>query len=111
MRLPFVLLLVVGCQNMNVGDAIGAGNLAITTTAQTITAECGNTQPGGECLPGRMITTLEKEQFKERLSEATQALDDAENAYSAGRNATRFLNAANAILSSIKVSLARRGIE
>ena len=115
-RVPQIFLLIVGlllgaCQTLDVGDAIGASALAVTTTARAVTAECGNTQPDGPCQPESWISTSDKQSLKERLRAARDAIHAAEDAYVNGRDAAGFLGTANALLSGVRQFLTTRGIE
>ena len=103
-------LALAGCVGLN--NAIGAGALTISGAAKIIRLECGNTVPDGPCLPGRAITTDEKQGLKEDLQKAQVALQEAAALNQLGKSnqAAGKLSQSRAILDAVEKLLIERGI-
>ena len=105
------LLLLPGCANLSNG--IGAAYISIESMAQTITAECGNTVPGGECTADSLLTRSDVDGFKEDLQEAKMAVDSANVIYNTGNasGAANELQVAQNVLATIRSILTSKGVE
>ena len=106
-----LVLSLAGCKSAN--EVIGYGAMGVTTAAELITRECGNTVPGGDCLTTSKITTTEKNEMKIRLQQTQVYLSESARYARMGDNGSSqtALEHADAILAAIEAILIQRGIE
>lgn len=75
-------LMLSGCESLGIArpsvdspsDAVVVAAANITTVATEVHRACGNEEPGGPCLPGALIDTETKDEMRDRLQEALDAL-------------------------------------
>lgn len=74
--LTLFLVLVTGCATVerpevdSLSDAIATKASEIESVATQVHILCGNTEPGGDCLPGAVLDTDTKNDLRDRLQEA-----------------------------------------
>lgn len=104
---------IAGCVSPNLQQIIDHSNLAVTTIAQTVKDECGNTVPDGPCVSTSLIGTAEKNNIKTTLQSTGESLDLASVALVRGdnENAANRLQAAQEIIRRLQQMLEARGIE
>lgn len=107
--------ILTGCatdrpQIHNPSDAIAKTASEIESVATEVQRACGNTEPGGECLPLSPISTADKDALRDRLQDAQDALVLANSALVAHDMADvdSRLKQAEIILLLIRNELARR---
>lgn len=108
------ILLLSGCGSLGIrsfGDALGAAYLTIDTVADAVWQECQNAVSDGPCVPESAISTEDKQQAKQLLTDALMLVDEARILYVAGSVdlAGDRLLAANAILDAVEQLLIARG--
>ena len=72
--IPAFIFALSGCATLN--NATGAAALGIKTLAETTREECGAKSPA-PCLPESAISTEDRDEIKEALTEAQMYLEDA----------------------------------
>lgn len=110
--LGFVLA-CASCATPTLTNTIDYSNVTITSIAETVLEECGNTVPDGECLPTSLITTEEKSGIKADLRTVAEMLDLAEISRLRGDidgSAARIETARN-LLAYVEQFLRSRGVE
>ena len=107
------VLIFSGCASPTLTRSIDYSNITITSIAETVREECGNTVPDGDCLPTSLITTDEKNGIKADLLRAAETLDLAEIARIRGDadTAANRIDAARLLLSQVRQYLEERGVE
>lgn len=108
-----ILLFAQGCSTVNLANSIGFAQVSIETMAETIQQECGNAEPGGDCLPTSLLDRGDVDSMKVDLQLAKDAVDDANRVYNAGdaAGAADHLQAAQAILATLRTALEVRGVQ
>ncbi len=94
----------------SVADAIIVSSADIESAAQTVQNLCGNTEPGGPCAAGSLISTTSKNSYKRQLQDALDGVKTANRLLAAG-NATAAgnrLDQVDAIVLALTAELARR---
>jgi hypothetical protein len=71
-----VLGLVVGCAGT--ANSIGGSYLAIETVADTTYEVCGNTEPGGPCRPGSLLSRADVDEIRGMLQQAQDLTNEAD---------------------------------
>lgn len=106
-------LVLSGCAGANVNTILGGAYAAQTTLAKAVLAECGNTVPGGDCLPESAISTADKESVKAGLAVADAYTDEARLLVTAGSvdEALTLLERATKILDQLEQILIARGVQ
>lgn len=91
-------------------DAIVVTAADIESVSDQVREACGNTEPGGQCVPGSLISTSQKASWKDRLQEAQNSLVLANRALAVADNSTADtrLAAAESILRIVRAELAQR---
>lgn len=94
----------------SVSDAIIVTATDIEIAASQVRELCGNTEPGGPCLPGALISTDTKNRLKDQLQSGLDAVSLANRSLAANNaaEAGTKLDQAEAILRVIQAELARR---
>lgn len=119
MKRSFLGMVVLGCLILllnactNLSNGIGAAYVSIETMAETIQMECGNAVPGGPCVSTSMLDRGDVDSMKVDLQRAKDAVDDANRIYNSGDSqaAVGQLEAAQAVLASLRAALEIRGVE
>jgi hypothetical protein len=109
----FGVLALAGCSNLNVNDVIGGAYEAQRVIAESIADECGNSTPGGPCVPGSAISTEDKAIARSSLDLAdryTDAAFELAKAGKAGESLTVLQRASN-VLDQLEQFVIQRGIE
>lgn len=113
-----LLLISAGCASLpqfgggSVSDSIGAAYASITSLAETIQLECGNTVPGGECRAGSVLDRGDVNSMRDDLQRAKSAVDEANRLYLIGQGgeAGDHLTVARTILGSLRAALELREV-
>lgn len=94
----------------SMADAIAVSAADITSLATEVHALCGNLEPGGPCLDGALISTEAKEQMREQLQEAQDALVLANTALNVndGVAAGDYLTQVETLLTFLRDELEKR---
>ncbi len=103
-------LVLTGCANH--AERIADASATVESIAQTVQAECGNTQPGGPCTSGSLIDTETKNEVRDDLRQVVDLLQDANRMLltdERGR-AGRTLDRVESLLVELALILAERGM-
>lgn len=111
-----VLLTAIGCAGSSINNTVGQTYIAIEAAANTAKLECGNTVPGGPCLPTSAISTKQKDEIKDSLQIAKSFADDMAAIAAGGEGVncsttTQCLQAVNHVLGTVEAILVARGAE
>jgi hypothetical protein len=71
----FMPLTMIGCQTMSFEDELGRAYLTVSTVAKTAEERCAAAEQGGPCTG--TITTKQRDQVRDALSESLVYLDAA----------------------------------
>ncbi len=93
----------------SIADGIAVTAADVETAAQTVKSLCRNTQPGGPCADGALISTEQKESLKNGLQDVLDGLSVANLALATNDygEATDRLARTQAILAVLSAELAR----
>lgn len=105
-------VLAFGCagQPAGVNDSIGAANVLLTGLAKATLTACGNTEPGGDCLPSAPIDRADVDNIKIRLVEAGRLLDVAAIGGDSTTSALDALQVAQQVLGEVRAILHEKGV-
>lgn len=104
-------LLLSACVSLSAG--IGAAYVSIETMAETIQLECGNAEPGGDCVSTSLLERADVDRMKTELQRAKDAVDDANRIFNAGNpgEAVDHLDTARTVLAGVRTVLESRGVQ
>lgn len=114
--LPLVIIATLsGCLSMkqpHMSNLIGDAYATIETLASVVLLECGNTEPGGDCVVTSLLDRGDVNAITEDLQRAYDAVAEADRLYSLGQTAQAIdsLEAAQTVIAALKATLRLREV-